>query len=1319
MTISFSVFKPKFRKTIADAVYQEVTSKTALYYHWFGKENPWTDFLSPFIGSSAGDFPGPPSNNFRYDLHVRRDILTAKLIKPSDISYVVRRIDWESGKVFDMYDDSYGPDLGDPASVTGYYGAENVEDSEFFILTSDYNVYKCIWNNNNAPSTVMPTSTTEKIVKLSDGYKWKFMYSIPVSLRNRFLTSTDMPVSTALQQAYFSSGTISNIFIQNGGTGYNSATTTAVITGDGYKESDPYKINQINITDVSPDTPTAWIANTAVTLNQYLITTTGKTYQVTIAGDTGSSAPTGTTTAVTNGTATLKYLGTRGGSGYLHNAGEFASVAAGNFVPGVVYTIAFVGTTNFTLIGASSNTVGITFRATGYGSGTGKAAYEYKIDSVGTSFGLTGVSITGSSGQFACTAAASTLYVGQTITITGTKTGTATFTGYANPTTYKISATNGSTTFTLVTTSDVALSTAAGSLGGLSYLVNTTDFTAFGAPNNSVGTTFVPTTAGWGNGTAIVQPKIIVDYPFPSAVNWTSLAFVSTGTYLRVIGVDTFEYYYQVTSGTQLGSAPPTQTILLQNETNGSCQLKYVGKNARFSLGVNSTTNDSVGITSVDATGTSVATILERGLGYQGLPTVYFTSPKYNYTGVSPLTWTAQNAGFAAGNIIKSSGKFYKVISGGTTGTTAPTDITGSNFTNGSVTLKFVGQDPAFLPVIEKTNAEIQLIISPNKDLVSPQFGIVRTGSKYSEVPTVTIASPGAGSTATAYAQIGASNSAKEGLLTNIVLVDGGNGYTTAPAVTVSTPKITFDGSSASIVSIAANTITYTKHKFLTGDEVTYQNGGGTSISIASSAVTNGTTFWIIRDSVDTIKLASSLTNANAGTALDITAVGAGTAHTLQLSVSGEAAFVVSNLGQGGEIVGYSFVDQGIGYTNCNIQVTDTNSNRTFNGATAVDPATDTITLYANDGVSGHGITTGTEIIYNKGSTTSTLITNTAIGGLSSGSTYYAITITATSLKLASSAANATIGTALDLSADGVGTDHQIVIPNAGTGAVLIADFNIGDVQTLQANVELLAVPGSIEAIRVVNGGQNYSSAIVEILGDGTGATATATCTGGKVSHIEIVNPGSGYSWTDILITGNVGSDGGAVVRAIMSPLGGHGSNAIDELNANSLVFYSSLSRDLNLGIEITNDYRKVGLIRNLKQFNSNRRFTEDIGSGCVLVEGVFDRSQLQPDMLLYKVEGAGVQDYKKYRIVDFTDNQILLSVFNNFTISAGDQLITDPTNIGTITNPTVNQIKFTVDKAYERTIDQFSGDFLFFSVREPYSASADQIVTVRTKITL
>lgn len=49
------------------------------------------------------------------------------------------------------------------------------------------------------------------------------------------------------------------------------------------------------------------------------------------------------------------------------------TITAGSFVVGKQYTIKTLGTTNFTLVGAASNTVGVTFVATGAGAGTGTA----------------------------------------------------------------------------------------------------------------------------------------------------------------------------------------------------------------------------------------------------------------------------------------------------------------------------------------------------------------------------------------------------------------------------------------------------------------------------------------------------------------------------------------------------------------------------------------------------------------------------------------------------------------------------------------------------------------------------------------------------------------------------------------------------------------------------------------------------------------------------------------------------------------------------------------------------------------------------------
>jgi hypothetical protein len=125
-----------------------------------------------------------------------------------------------------------------------------------------------------------------------------------------------------------------------------------------------------------------------------------------------------------------------------------------------------------------------------------------------TAFALSGVAITGSGGQFSCNAASSTLRVGQTFTISGNITSayptTGSIQGYANPTTYVISATNGSTTFTLQTLAGGTVNTVAGtpSGGGVSYTVNAPSITGYTNPTTykiaatNGTTTFTLTTLG-------------------------------------------------------------------------------------------------------------------------------------------------------------------------------------------------------------------------------------------------------------------------------------------------------------------------------------------------------------------------------------------------------------------------------------------------------------------------------------------------------------------------------------------------------------------------------------------------------------------------------------------------------------------------------------------------------------------------------------------------------------------------------------------------------------------------------------------------------
>ena len=109
-----------------------------------------------------------------------RQMIAAKRVQSSDVSFCIPRYDWTSGTVYSEYDDT----------DSGMYG------NQFYVLTTDYNVYKCMFNDRGAASTVKPTGTSTSIFRTADGYKWKFMYSVTAADVLKFVTTSFIPVKT-------------------------------------------------------------------------------------------------------------------------------------------------------------------------------------------------------------------------------------------------------------------------------------------------------------------------------------------------------------------------------------------------------------------------------------------------------------------------------------------------------------------------------------------------------------------------------------------------------------------------------------------------------------------------------------------------------------------------------------------------------------------------------------------------------------------------------------------------------------------------------------------------------------------------------------------------------------------------------------------------------------------------------------------------------------------------------------------------------------------------------------------------------------------
>lgn len=245
------LLKDVIHGTLADSVYNEVVSRRSNYYYYIGKVLPWSDPTNP----------DSPLDTQVYEDEVRNRIISAKKITSSDISYVVPRIDWTSGEVYDQYNPNYS------ATNAAYSGSTSLKGARFYVLTTDFNVYKCLFNNRNSPSTFQPTGTDPTTITTSDGYVWKFMYTIPLSFRTRFLTTDYMPVQTSVRNSFYSNGEIDTVSVDSAGSGYNGNSATAI------EVSGVFKSNVGNVNAILVP-----VLDTAGTIQKVIIKNAGNNY---------------------------------------------------------------------------------------------------------------------------------------------------------------------------------------------------------------------------------------------------------------------------------------------------------------------------------------------------------------------------------------------------------------------------------------------------------------------------------------------------------------------------------------------------------------------------------------------------------------------------------------------------------------------------------------------------------------------------------------------------------------------------------------------------------------------------------------------------------------------------------------------------------------------------------------------------------------------------------------------------------------------------------------------------------------------------------
>ena len=248
--------------------------------------------------------------------------------------------------------------------------------------------------------------------------------------------------------------------------------------------------------------------------------------------------------------------------------------------------------------------------------------------------------------------------------------------------------------------------------------------------------------------------------------------------------------------------------------------------------------------------------------------------------------------------------------------------------------------------------------------------------------------------------------------VTDIAVNVAGARYVQAPTVTIPVPTVRTIATAK--VTTGTDSIEITGHNMRTGTEVKYQDGGGTALA----GLADNTSYFVIRTDEDNIKLGSSLSNANAGTAITLTGTG-NNAQTLE-GIQAVATATVS----GGEVTGITVSNGGSDYQALPAITVEVPKMTIL--TSAVNAGTNVITF------TGHGLSDTDQITYNQvgGGTLMTNVTN--------AQTVFVRDKTANTFKIAATSG----GTAIN-----IGTGHNaqtFTIVTGATQATAVASQGLG-----------------------------------------------------------------------------------------------------------------------------------------------------------------------------------------------------------------------------------------------------------------------------------
>lgn len=227
---------------------------------WNGVADTGAQALTGVYRYATEDVPPVPLDNQKEKYDVYDDIIAAKRITSEFARTVVRRYNWDlvANPKFDMWKPDYSatPGSGGLIGKASATGATSIADAKFYVINSNYEVFKCLYNGQTPANPTGQNATNEPKTTPSAGqgtysgglfteetgtagYVWKYMYTIPTDDVLRFLSTDFMPIVASTEssrvavQAAAVNGAVHVVLIENAGTNLPNGTHYAPIIGDG------------------------------------------------------------------------------------------------------------------------------------------------------------------------------------------------------------------------------------------------------------------------------------------------------------------------------------------------------------------------------------------------------------------------------------------------------------------------------------------------------------------------------------------------------------------------------------------------------------------------------------------------------------------------------------------------------------------------------------------------------------------------------------------------------------------------------------------------------------------------------------------------------------------------------------------------------------------------------------------------------------------------------------------------------------------------------------------------------------------------------